>query len=208
MTFTFFSFKPTTEESVPLAIRKIRQFQRFKNGWHYGAGEPARANVASLAEELVTEALDLGLTSVDAFPGKDGQITVAIYIKNDDHSFQVQPSGAVVYWQENDPDFDEVEMDFAQAIETIWALSRTPRNTWNSCIISTSGIGIEPKATSEAKLSSLPLTEVAFPSWTMSAFSAGLAVAAFTLATFTLQSPQSRQSSGDLTPQSFQKELK
>jgi hypothetical protein len=148
-------------EKLSAVIRAIEEIGRLPKGWLYGDGVPASGNVVCLAEELANEALRVGLNKLDAFPGKDGQITVAIYVGDVDHSFQVQTNGTVRYWRETDPNSEEEILGFSEAFERIQTLS------WTSCITFISDIGTQLKAIFAVKLSSPPVTEVESPWWSM-----------------------------------------
>ncbi len=185
-------------------IQRIRELGELRAGWNYGKGQPVSETVIQLGEEMAGAAMNYGLTRLDAFPGIDGQLTVAIYISDADHSFQIHPSGEVVYWQETDPNSDEVTVGFNEAIEMIKMLS------WNSCITSTSGTGTGPTSIFVAKPLSPQVMVAGSPWLTMNAslLPLRLAAFAFTLVSSTPQSVPSLQFFGNSIEQSSQAVVK
>lgn len=146
-----FWFESFYEE--PAVFLKIREMGLLPQGWNFGVGQPPSKNVIAAAIKLADIAIKNNL-NLDAFPGKNGQVTVSIYIDGANHSFQVQKDLSVVYWDESDSEGDEEELDFGQAIKKITHIA------WNSSSIYIYGFGTERMDTSEAKPSRLQRMEV------------------------------------------------
>jgi hypothetical protein len=61
---------------------KIEAFARLPSGWHYGSGGPLSEETIGAAIEWVSFLAQLGFRDLDAFPGQNGELLIAI-IKND-----------------------------------------------------------------------------------------------------------------------------
>ena len=76
--------------------KKIRGFSRLRKGWNYGEGlSPSQKTV----DEALRVANDASLWGfdVDAFPGSDGEILIAVYHGDECLEFLVESDGSVIY---------------------------------------------------------------------------------------------------------------
>ena len=92
--------------SAPHVIRRIDELAGLRDGWHFGEGRRPSGAVLASAKMVASYATSCGFPSLDAFPSKNGGISVVIYVDSDDHSFQVQNDLSFRYWNESDPDSD------------------------------------------------------------------------------------------------------
>src|ERR1700730_18509161 len=93
----------------PYVIRRIDELARLEDGWHFGVGSRPSDSVLASAKMVASYAMSCGISSLDVFPTKNGGVTVALYIGDDDHSFQVQHDLSFRYWNESDPESNTEE---------------------------------------------------------------------------------------------------
>jgi len=149
----------------PAVIRRIDELAGIADGWHFGTGKRPSAHVLALAKAVASYAMSRGISSLDAFPTKDGGATVVLYIGDDDHSFQVQRDLSFRYWNESDPESDIQEgLNRAEVIQKIDSLSKSQWNLFSSFIPDT---GIATGVASEAKPFIIQATGVVFQSLNM-----------------------------------------
>lgn len=192
--YTPFRSFAETMWSAPAALpvfEKIAQLAMLREGWYYGGGKAASLETVRIASELASAASKHGLTEIDAFPGMSGQLTIAVYEGDVNHSFQVQPNGRIEYWDEASCDSDEEELTRDDALKIIQNIA------WNSSFTSTFGYGISERTIFEAKPLNLQVTEAEFPWSTESVFDAVMPPFVTTRASFIPRLVQSHQSSGD-----------
>jgi len=91
---------PKSGKIPDATIVKIMGFYRLKPGWRHGAGANFEIGTILLAINLVNNAHEAGFAKTDAFPGKEGDITVACYRGDDYFAFNVYPNGLVRYLHE------------------------------------------------------------------------------------------------------------
>ena len=128
---------------------KLNQLSKLEDGWYFGRGSGLSPQVVAKARGVLGLAESIGLKA-DVFPGKSGEITVAIYVEDVDHSFQVQNNLIVRYWNETDPDGDVVNLTDEQTYYAIFNLS-SAASVWNSSSTCTLDTGIKLESTFEAK---------------------------------------------------------
>lgn len=129
--------------------KKLDALSRLKDGWHFGRGKGPSSQIVAKARSMVRFAESVSLL-VDVFPGKGGEITVAIYFEDIDHSFQVQRNLVVRYWNETDPEGDVVDLTDEGVYKAIFKLSSTAA-AWNSFFTFILNTGITLENTFEAR---------------------------------------------------------
>jgi len=82
--------------------RKLASFRELKQGWHYGEGVPFSQCVIKSATTINQEALQLGFTETDAFPGIGGEIRVTVYHNIHYLEFTVETDGQITFVYEKD----------------------------------------------------------------------------------------------------------
>lgn len=186
-------------------FRKIEELGELNNGWHFGAGTAPSAGVLAIATQVASKAISLGVSELDAFPGKSGEVTIAIYVGEEDHSFQTRQDLSLRYWSESDPDSEiEEGLSLADVTKKIAEIARA-HPPWNLFYTSTFDSGTLTSGISEARPSTTPATEAGYPlliSTVYGAESAG--VYANMLVGITRPLALSPQFSGDLANQSCQ----
>lgn len=187
----------------PYVIRRIDELAQLEDRWHFGAGKRLSDRVLASAKMVASYAMSCGISSLDVFPTKNGGVTVALYIGDDDHSFQVQSDLSFRYWNESDPESDIKEgLSLPEVIQRINSLLKPPWNLFSSFI---SGTGIVTADASAVKHSTIRVMGVVYlSSNTIVSYVDPSGAFATTPTDFTRQSAQSLQSSGDLMNQSCQ----
>ena len=184
-------------------FRRIEELGELQSGWHFGSGTTPSAGVLAIATQVASKAISLGFSELDAFPGRNGEVTIAIYLGEVDHSFQVRRDSTLRYWNESDPDSEVEEgLSLTDATQKIAEIAQA-RPPWNLYYTSTFGIGTVASSISEARPSRIPATAAEYRSLMSIVYGAGSADAYATmLADSTQLLAQSRQYSGNLTNQS------
>lgn len=182
----------------PAVLDRIAEMTRLQDGWHFGKGIVPSSAVLAISTQLASKAISGGLSELDAFPGKSGEVTVVIYRGDEDHSFQIRSDATIRYWNEANPDSEiEEGLSFGEALRRINSLNK---RQWNSSYLSTPNTGIPNAAGSAAKPSTTQATGVAYPlSNTIASSGAPTVVSVFTLEDFIQQLAPNLQSSGDST---------
>lgn len=185
----------------PYVIRRIDELAQLEDRWHFGAGNRPSDRVLASVKMVASYAMSCGISSLDVFPTKSGEVTVVLYIGEDDHSFQIQRDLSFRYWNESDPKSDiEEGLSLPEVIQRINSLFKPPWNWFSSFI---SGTGIVSADASAVKHSTIRVMGVAYlSSHTIVSFVDPSDVFAPTPTDFTQQSTQNLQSSGDLMNQS------
>jgi hypothetical protein len=103
---------------------KIWNFSNLKRGWRYGEGLDFDSSTISNAIQLLESGIGAGFQRTDAFPGRDGDITVALYRGKSRYGFNVEQQGTVSFLHESGTDEiaceEELSMDEAlKKIETL-----------------------------------------------------------------------------------------
>ena len=143
----------------PPVFRRIDELAELENGWHFGAGIPISTQVLAVAKITASHAVSVGLDKMDAFPSKNGDVTIAIYLGEQDHSFQIRRDLSFRYWIESDPASEvEERLSFGEVIKRVTKLS-APRS-WNSYFSSIFAFGIVRSGTLEVRHSKIRVTEV------------------------------------------------
>jgi hypothetical protein len=144
----------------PYAIRRIDELAQLEDRWHFGAGSRPSDGVLASAKMVASFAMSCGIFSLDVFPTKDGEVTVVLYIGEDDHSFQVQRDLSFRYWNEADPESDiQEDLTLPDVIQRINALSKPSWNLFSSFI---SGTGIVTADASAVKRFTIRATGVVY----------------------------------------------
>jgi hypothetical protein len=179
-------------------FRRLRAIGRLKDGWHVGTGKAVPSLVLQTAEKMLAVVVGVGLERYDVFPGRDGTLTVVIYIGDSDHSFEIQQDHSVRYWDE--AKFDDAKiLTLPQAFRHIYCLP----HAWNSFITFQFGAGTSSEDDSAVKHLKLQATEpesllrLRHASWTEPEISVG------TDGSITPTSSQTRPYSGALTRKYF-----
>jgi len=128
-------------ESHPV-LNKIRSLFKLNDGWHFGEGKKPSTNALAVACILVTKGKMLGIQKSDVFPEKNGDVTVAFYIDEEDHSFRISDDLKISYWIETDPDFDEIK---GFSIEGVFSKLREILSLWSCYPTFTSDSGTKRK---------------------------------------------------------------
>jgi hypothetical protein len=93
------------------ALEKLRRFRHFQNGWAFGEGRAFTRSVIDAAEEIIAQLQRKGLSECDVFPGRNGQIIVAVYSGPTSLDFYVFADPHVVVTVSREVDGEEVEGD-------------------------------------------------------------------------------------------------
>ncbi len=110
--------------------KKIVGLHKLKQGWRYGSGDAIALNVLGIARYLNRIAEGAGFTASDAFPGKEGDLTLALYYEGKDFSFRIFPSEKIDFWSETEEDVNEADgLELGDAAALIIALKKSPK--WN-----------------------------------------------------------------------------
>lgn len=187
----------------PRVIRRIDELAELKNGWHFGAGIAPSSSVLAVAKVVASYAVSRRLPDIDAFPGKSGEVTIAIYLGEEDHSFQVRQNLSFRYWSESNPDSEVEEgLSFRDVIQKIDVIARA-QPSWNLFSSFIFDIGTVISGTLEARLSKTPAMEVEYPSSISIAYGvANMAASVNMPAGFIQPSALNPRFSGNLTNQS------
>jgi hypothetical protein len=117
----------------PSVIRRIDELAELGRGWHFGEGTALSSTVLAVAKTVASYATSRNLAELDAFPGKNGEVTIVIYVGEKDHSFQVGRDLSYSYWVESNPETETEEgLSFKDVLEKIDAIAEAPANPpWN-----------------------------------------------------------------------------
>ncbi len=120
---------------------KIRAFTGLTVGWHYGEGVPSSYDTRDKALSIQAEAVVAGLLRMDAFPGIDGEIRIAIYLPDKYLEFTVEKNGLITFIEEHKGQ----ETDYQPHLSLQGALAiihEAGRKLWASFAYSTTGTTI------------------------------------------------------------------
>ena len=115
--------------SLNRAEKKIRGFQEYGSGWHFGEGNAFDDKAIQEALALNAELLGAYFLRTDAFPGLSGEIQVTAYLGDDCFEFTRETDGTWAFVHERldediacaeDLSFDEVKIIAANLHERIW----------------------------------------------------------------------------------------
>lgn len=180
------------------ALVKISDFLSLGNGWCYGEGLRFLRSTTDKANQIVIYFLSSGFSTIDAFPGLNGEIRVTAYAANHYLEFTLDSSGLSTFVHEkNDQEIAyEENLGLRDCYEKIMSLS----NLCNLYESSIKGITTRTVAGFKALLLDRHQTEV-FP---LFATGVPLTLRERYASTFTVTTPTSaeaRQFFGYSTPQ-------
>jgi hypothetical protein len=157
----------------PRVIRRIDELAELQDGWHFGTGAAPLSTVLAVAKAIASYALYRLFTEMDAFPGKNGEVTIAIYVGEEDHSFQVRQDLSHRYWSESDPDSEiEEGLSFEEVLQKIDLIARA-QPPWNLSSSFTFGTGTLTSGTFEVRPSKTPATGAEYPRSIWTVFNVG-----------------------------------
>lgn len=177
-------------------FRRIEELGESQNGLPFGSGTAPSAGTLAIATQVASKAISLGFSELDAFPGRNGEVTIAIYLGELDHSFQVRPNSSLRYLKESDPDSEvEVGLSLTDVTQKITDIAQAHLSS--NLYFGTVATGIF-----EVRPSRIPVTAMEYPSLMSIVYGARSADAyAAMLASSTELLAQSRRHSGNLTNQ-------
>ncbi len=82
-------------------VDKIFSFKQLDNGWCYGEGITITDEIIEKAIRLEARARLVGFSETDAFPGLNGEISVALYFQTHYFEFTFDVNGTVVFVHED-----------------------------------------------------------------------------------------------------------
>jgi hypothetical protein len=140
---------------------KINSFAGLRPGWRYGSGRGFSRATRNHAMRLAYQSFLSGFQNVDAFPGKEGDITVACYDGNDQYAFKISEDGQVRFVHEqNDNEMTCKEgLSITEALLKIQELTNAP---WTSHYSFISATTTDTWEDFEAKHSRIPATEAEY----------------------------------------------
>ena len=182
------------------ALVKISEFPSLDDGWCYGEGLRFLPATMDMAKQIVISFLSSGFSTIDAFPGLNGEIRVTAYEANHYLEFSLGSNGLSTFVHEkNDQEIAyEENIGLRGCCEKIMSLS----NLCNLYELSIKDITTRTVADFKALLSNHPQTEVfrlfaTSAPWTLRERYASI----FTVTTPT--SAEARRFSGYSTPQFY-----
>jgi hypothetical protein len=108
--------------------RKIRSFSKLKAGWRLGGGQPFSQAVLDTASEINAHAVQAGFLQTDAFPGKNGEVSVVIYNDGNRYDFRVRTASILFMHECNNEDVDEQDhLKLDAALKIIQCITK---DTW------------------------------------------------------------------------------
>jgi hypothetical protein len=116
--------------------RKLDSLANLKAGWHYGSGKAIHPASTSLGRLLANHASRLGIETVDAFPGTDGDLTISVYRGGEEFSFTINARGRIEFGSESQEVPDGEVLDAMQAMARLSELASL--KSWKSFSLSTS----------------------------------------------------------------------
>jgi hypothetical protein len=118
---------------------KLRHFRSLRIGWHYGRGKPPAEKTMEAASWLHREALFLGFTSMDAFPGVNGEIMLTIYAPGSNYmELTVEPDGTISFAHEINRAEQPVPDNRISALDARHLLKNIASSIWSMSISSIS----------------------------------------------------------------------
>lgn len=91
---------PTTEATENV----IDGFRDYKDGWCYGDGLAFSDDAVVYAQVILSSAKKMGIEDTEAFPGRAGEIVVALYVYEYSLEFIVEKELAITFCLEQDDD--------------------------------------------------------------------------------------------------------
>lgn len=126
--------RPLSHRSVGVkttqAHRKLKAFEDFEQGWHYGQGVPFSPETLGRAFRIADLAQFFDVEHTDAFPGVDGEIMVTLYKGNLCFEVTAEPDGSFIFLEERDGvQLNEQRISLTQLVREI---SRLGGRFWKS----------------------------------------------------------------------------
>lgn len=91
----YFTYAIQSSESRHATEDKIRGFQTYLAGWHFGEGIPYQETTINITLNLHKAAIEKRFYTTDAFPGLRGQIVLTIYQGDHYFEFTIEPDGNI-----------------------------------------------------------------------------------------------------------------
>ena len=114
--------------------RKIRAFAKFEPGWRLGSGKPFSKSVLNAACKINRKAVDSGFLKTDAFPGRNGDISVVLYDDKDCYEFSIRDASIVfTHEKSNEDDEEGPALTLQNSLELIPRLKEEKWNTFSIC---------------------------------------------------------------------------
>jgi hypothetical protein len=115
--------------------RKIRAFARFQPGWRLGGGISFSKTVLKAAGKINRKAMDSGILKTDAFPGRNGDISVVLYDGEDSYEFSISDT-SIGFTHEKSNGEDEERLDLT-LLDSLEIIPKLKEEKWNTFFIST-----------------------------------------------------------------------
>jgi len=132
----YFVLRITDTVGLNQTERKIRAFAKFQSGWRLGSGKAFSQSVLNAASKINSKAVDSGFFKTDAFPGRNGNISVVIYDDEDSYEFSISDTSVEFTHEKNNEDDEERPgLTLQDSLELIPKLKE---EKWNTFFISTS----------------------------------------------------------------------
>jgi hypothetical protein len=118
--------------------RKIHAFEKLKPGWRLGGGKSFSKSVINTALAINKKAVDSGFLKTDAFPGRNGDVSLVLYDGEDSYEFSISNASIeFTHEKSNGEDKEKPALTFQDSIELIPKLKE---EKWNTFSIYTSAI--------------------------------------------------------------------
>jgi hypothetical protein len=118
--------------------RKINAFARFQPGWRLGSGKSFSKAVVNAACKINRKAVDSGFFKTDAFPGRNGDISVVLYDDEDSYEFAISDTSiGFTHEKSNGEDEEKPGLTLRNSFELI---SKLKEEKWIASSIYTSVI--------------------------------------------------------------------
>jgi hypothetical protein len=115
--------------------QKIRAFAKFRPGWRMGSGKSFTNFVLDAACKITRKAIDSGFLKTDAFPGRNGDISVVLYDVDDSYEFSISDI-SIEFTHEKSIGEDE-ERSGLSLSDSIEIIPKLKEEKWNTFFTST-----------------------------------------------------------------------
>ena len=159
--FSFLAVFPAVKWQGEETSAKLLTLSKLRDGWRFGEGLAISPTALDHAHKLNDMALRSGNLKTDAFPGRKGDVTLAIYKGDFDYAFKVQADGLILVDSESQEMDETGPLPLAEALDLVKSLG-FPR--WNLSSYFTLPSLIPLSNASEARPSRTQVAAAVYPS--------------------------------------------
>lgn len=123
-------FRFAESEAATAVQKKIQSFGQLSVGWHFGQGGPIGEEVIEISLLVYDHCVSLGLFSIDAFAGANGEILITLHRSEVFIEVIVQSPSQFILAEERDNE-EVSRLEATSPKEVVQWLNRTAESIWN-----------------------------------------------------------------------------